>query len=371
MLTTRIYRIHQQELRSQVDAFGGQQAVARAAGISLRSLCTTLNADPFVQRGRLFAMAKAFRIAPWELCDRVVVGLDSTGNKVLADYTEAIFRSELIPGFGKAGNLIEVFRKIHQSLVKSTPDLRELDLDHATVRSFDHVEEFWGATLRDGDLVTIDGVLSPFSPLLIGNPKGLLTLHNQFRDLAEDGEIKTPLSSANMSLSAGQVAWDVGPIGAWHVLGLYESLVRNAVVVFVDRQEFSERLKPEFKVWRRDAAEACLTGRVVSLNGFGDMIDGPLGSENKELHATPRGLVVSPQLAGTSISLQPITRYLDGDLFAVVEVNGEYVLRTQPTNFSNPDVVDSDRVSLQAGINRRYPGAPVVIDSGHLEALRK
>ena len=140
--------------------------------------------------------------------------------------------------------------------------------------SFENVSAFWRdqGQLENLRLATVSGTLSRFAPLIVGSPKAKARLHKEFRQKIETnrgfGKLKSFTIDACMSMSAGQmVAKERLGDKPKLLLGLYSSIVRNSIPVFVKREYYTQVVEPLLlRSGGFEAFEAVVTGRVFSLN---------------------------------------------------------------------------------------------------------
>jgi hypothetical protein len=233
---------------------------------------------------------------------------------------------------------------------------------------FPAVSAFWRArstVLPELDLVTVPGTLSLFAPMLMGPPLAKRSLHRAFRKAIEThrrfGERKRLTISACMSISAGQMVHrDVRVENRKRLLGLYESIVRNAIPIFVLPEYFDRELLPAFRDSDgRGCFEAVVTGRLFQLDNnyirrfLGRQgIDRILpGSVMEDLCRDAYALEVGgPGTLVRKLADQPV-RYLDGDVWLAVQSEGTERFLTGFVNVADGDEREEEmeRLREQAG----------------------
>ena len=142
--------------------------------------------------------------------------------------------------------------------------------------TFQNVSAFWRdrGQLENLRLATVTGTLSRFAPLIVGSPKAKARLHKEFRQKIETnrsfGNLKSFTIDACMSMSAGQmVARERLGNKPKLLLGLYSSIVRNSIPVFVKREYFERVVEPLLlRSGGCEGFEAIVTGRVFSLKNY-------------------------------------------------------------------------------------------------------
>lgn len=204
---------------------------------------------------------------------------------------------------------------------------------------FPTVSAFWkarSAILGELDVVTVEGTLSQYAPMLMGTPRAKRALHREFRKAIEShrrfGESKRLTINACMSISAGQMVHrEVRGENKKRLLGLYESVVRNSIPIFVLPECFDHEVVPLFlKTAGSGAFEAKITGRLFLLDntyirrflarqGLDRILPASLIDDLcRDAYALEVG---GP---GTKIERLPhqTTRYLDGDIWLAVKSDG-------------------------------------------------
>ena len=118
--------------------------------------------------------------------------------------------------------------------------------------------------IRLAPAVSLRGQLSPYAPLVFGNPMHKRQLHLELRQGAiqlieelgfEFGELLNGL----LSYSAGQMVIRPYFNSNYVYLGLYESIVRNSIPVMIEREYYNDMLSPLFRQFN------CLEVRVNAL----------------------------------------------------------------------------------------------------------
>lgn len=200
---------------------------------------------------------------------------------------------------------------------------------------FRSVALFWEArsNLADVSLATVEGTLSQYAPMIIGPPAAKRRLHREFRRAFSGaeavGRAKRGTLNACLSISAGQMVWRLRDEDSPTLyLGLYNSIVRNSIPVFVTRECYEAQLRPLFQRHGRRTFEARVTGRVTPVkNDFiRDYVD-KYGTKElipgwvmEELCRDVYGLMIDGE--GTGVDYLGPPRYLDGDIWLAVEADG-------------------------------------------------
>ena len=138
--------------------------------------------------------------------------------------------------------VMQALNEVEEVVSSGDVELSKLRLHRQPQPSqFHTVSAFWKARstlLGELDLVTVQGTLSQFAPMLMGPPRAKRLLHREFRKAIETnrqfGERKRVTINACMSISAGQMVHrEVRRDNRKRLLGLYESIVRNSIPIFV------------------------------------------------------------------------------------------------------------------------------------------
>lgn len=214
--------------------------------------------------------------------------------------------------------------------------LSELPLHRQPKSSqFRTVSAFWKAKslLEELNLVTVQGTLSQFAPMLMGPPRAKRLLHREFRKAIETdrqfGERKRLTINACMSISAGQMVHrEVRKDNRKRLLGLYESIVRNSIPIFVLPEYYEQELLPAF--WNNQGSgciEAIVTGRLFLLDnnyirrllrrqGIDEILPAfVIDDLCQDAYALEVG---SPGTKVQNLVDQPV-RYLDGDIWLAMK----------------------------------------------------
>ncbi|MFH1160852.1 MAG: toll/interleukin-1 receptor domain-containing protein [bacterium] len=232
--------------------------------------------------------------------------------------------------------LNEVDKVVHSGDI----ELSELPSSkHVSTANFPTVSAFWktkSTILRDLDLAKVQGTVSQFAPMLMGSPRAKRVLHREFRKAIEThrrfGELKRLTINACMSISAGQmVHHEVRDENKKRLLGLYESIVRNSIPIFVLSEYYDHNLIPALRDTEGNGCfEAIVTGRPFLLdNNFIrrflarqgiDQIIPPYVIDDlcRDAYALEVG---GPDTGVQKLENMPV-RYIDGDIWIVASSEG-------------------------------------------------
>lgn len=213
---------------------------------------------------------------------------------------------------------------VMEDQIKSAASVPKLDKPSSPeihyLRSF---SSFWDQA--EGTMVSVEGTLSRFAPFIIGPHKLKRDAHLKFRkkmeQLEQQGRPPGPSSNAVLSFTAGQMVWrPVLSDTEWEYLGLYQSIVRNSLPVFV-KKGYLSTIRSDLFAENRYAVDVKVTGQVKCLpESFEKALDkrGKQGIRpeiNLWGGQAPLALYVDDN---GSIERNAPARYLDGDIWVAV-----------------------------------------------------
>ncbi len=239
--------------------------------------------------------------------------------------------------------------------------------------AFNRITDFWSAdpTLQEGRLVSIEGTLSRYAPLVIAPPSTKREMHLAFRTKLAEGlpEEREGRVNAMLSFTAGQMVWRLQlPQIQSEYLGLYHSIVRNSVPIFVTHNYFRNFVDPLFLKESRNTLEARVIGRVTQLqndfvNAFTD--ESLLGTtiiRPKIISIRNRpnyGLIIDGE--DTSIDKLGHTRYLDGDIWVALRWQGKRLFHSRFCDISDDADIAQQTQALKQDIDKQCPGHEVIL----------
>jgi hypothetical protein len=254
----------------------------------------------------------------------------------------------------------------------------------ASIAHYPTVSAFWRedfATLKEIELVTIRGTLSQFAPMLMGQPRAKMVFHREFRKAIETdhrfGKLKRSTINACMSISAGQMVHrENRRENKKRLLGLYESIVRNSVPIFVLPEYYDQNLIPALR--KTDGSgcfEASVTGRLFLLDNSYvrrflarqgiDRIIPPDVIDDLCRHA------YAIEVGGPGTEIQQLedrpTPYLDGDIWIVAKSGETERFITAFVDITNQDEREEEmgrlrRIAETSQIIASYDKLPSVAD---------
>jgi len=235
------------------------------------------------------------------------------------------------------------------------------------------ISEFWEdkeGVLEKGRHVSIQGALCKYIPMLIGPPKAKREVHRVYRrSKLEKGYEKNRTDvDANLAFTAGQMVWRLPyeSLG-WVPLGLYHSIVRNSIPVFVYKDYYREIVEKLFTKGRSTyTVEAKVEGILgpIPENFINKFIkENKLASKIKpkitSAAAKPIfGIMVEGQ--NTKIEYSGEARYLDGDIWVAVESNGKQKFVSRFLDLADDDDLRQESQNLKKDVEELYPKGKII-----------
>lgn len=259
-------------------------------------------------------------------------------------------------------------------------------------RHFESVTEFWKMIEETDDAtpevqyVSLRGALSTFAPALPGIPWLKRDVHREVRrgyermreQLAQDGR---PVASSTLDsllgFSAGQMVVRVDPANLQYVyLGLYHSIVRNSIPVFVRREYYEEAIAPALSAVESQAMEAFVSARLKPLTehyvaefvesvGLYELFD----AQTLEKVAPRYGLEVDGDDEHTFVVTDGPTRYLDGDIWVAVRKDGIERVVSRFINLADPADVRCEREGLKRDVGDLLGDSEVISEYDQVDRL--
>ena len=287
--------------------------------------------------------------------------------------TITIFPEDWHPGVGRlidalAMHGIQSVRDVRNAPVPSEPSIlgvidyfyrqigRATSDDYASARAtrrtvncagmsnlWEFIEDFMLQKLpiNQAPVVRVHGQLSPYAPLLCGNPMNKRQLHLELRQgaallIKELGYEFGELLNGLLSYSAGQMVIRPHFNRNYVFLGLYESIVRNSIPVMIDREYYTANLGPLFRqVNSLEVRLQAFLGEIPNytqdaLSDFGitERLRSILGNQTIQQVGYPNYALFVQGDHNSFVTLpdaskdHPLSsRYLDGDVWVANAVN--------------------------------------------------
>lgn len=283
-------------------------------------------------------------------------------------------------------------RPVMQALNEVDEVVHSGKADHASAGTADDtsacpypsVGAFWRGMLCGGAapvFASVPGTLSQYAPMLMGPPNAKRALHREFRQAIETdrhfGQRKRLTINACMSISAGQMVHrDTRDDSSKRLLGLYESIVRNAIPVFVQADYFERVLKPVFAASGGGACfEAVVTGRLFMLDNY--YVRRFLTTQGMD-HILPADVIDdicrdawAMEVGGPGTGVHPVAnqapRYLDGDVWIAVRSGTSERFLTSFVDIGN----EAERREEMARLRTAATGLRILATSEDLPSIRR
>lgn len=231
---------------------------------------------------------------------------------------------------------------------------------------------FWGGRPTHGELVVISGTLSEFAPLFSGPPYSKRDYHQRYRAGLdpEDMDRHASIINAKLGFSAGQMVWRLNL--EWFdymYAGLYRSIVRNAIPVYIRRGTFIQQVAPALDRYKAHSVEARITARLISIPSYRTSLKA-LGMNIRDLATLKieEGFALfvdAEEYPETSITSAGEPRYLDGDIWVAIRDNntgncGGLIENMPGVNLSDATDFRTHRNLLQRKLTNEYPGHEII-----------
>ncbi len=244
------------------------------------------------------------------------------------------------------------------------------------------IGDFWEqrqGPLEEGVSVCIAGALSQYGPLVIGSPKRKRYMHREFRRNIPQMEATTSATTidALLAYTAGQMVMRLGAEETPFVyMGLYHSIVRNSIPVFVGADYYKSVVSGYFA--RRTAPrtiEAEVTGRLklISQDFFGGLLDeltvGGIISPGILKGSPGLALEVDGPETGTEIKYCGEARYLDGDIWVAVQSHDEQRFISRFLDLSDMSDLRQEREELRGDVEQHLKGGDVIAEFDQVDRI--
>jgi hypothetical protein len=236
-----------------------------------------------------------------------------------------------------------------------------------------HIRDFWKpGAIRHGQRIAIAGSLSVYAPFLMGSPKLKRNLHRSFRRAAMRLKKKMgpTFVDALMAYTAGQMVWRLESSSMPYVfMGIYHSIVRNSIPIFVDKSYYDESVAYLFDNGP-STIEAKVVGKVtrISLAFLDEYVEtiGVKSDFDPSILTGDRKDTYALQIDGadseTGIERIGDSRYLDGDIWVAVLENGESHFVSRFLDLADPDDLRNERNALKEDADNLYPEAKLLAE---------
>ena len=254
---------------------------------------------------------------------------------------------------------------------------------------YESISDFWRGALNQGyqpgTRIAIEGQLSIFGPALPGVPIGKRKLHLntrrillQIEQTLRNGGYRLGPDTLNALLgyTAGQMVIRPPLDVPYIYLGLYQSIVRNAIPLFVKR-EYYEKVVSQFFA-RETTAEVLVVGYPMRIDEFGKNFEVFLKEfgiydiyEPKWFDQVFSGYIL--QVDGdddlSRIEYRSKSRYLDGDIWVAIRTADIDRVVCRFLDISDVQDLANERSQLQADINKLYGEYQIISEYDQMNRL--
>lgn len=291
------------------------------------------------------------------------------GIPVVARFEESLLPEGAIPGLGGKGTVSNSIATLLGATTRTMTDFFSTTENKTYPQYFklSHIREFWNIMDREmssGDSASISGTLSCLSPVIIGDPYGKCDLHRAYRRqsvLDEESQPRDVIDSC-MAFTAGQLVWNLPEMWGWKCYGLYQSIVRNSIPVFINESYLRKQLIPQMQNQPNQlTCSVEIRGKVGRVRGFASLVEQrgfiqpvALGPQK------PLGLFIDGD-DGTFVRVIGESSYLDGDIFFVVTHEGHEFVVSRFLDLSSDKQIHTQTEELVKDCEEKYPDGKVVM----------
>ncbi|MBU0518725.1 hypothetical protein KKA00_06765 [bacterium] len=226
------------------------------------------------------------------------------------------------------------------------------------------VREFWEKRrsnfICEGMIIEINGTVSKYAPMITGDPIMKRRNHLEYRKELQKSTDKYKKDENNinttLSFSSGNTIWKLYEHDGLVFMGIYQSIVRNSIPLFVEKEYYDNQLLAVFNRFNQTSfCEARIKAKVL-----------PMPKPFSDQAALKLNRFICPDLAlyvgekGTSIKLLGETRFLDGDIWVGIEKQGEQFLLSRFLNLADESELRSEVEELRTDIEMNYPDSATV-----------
>jgi hypothetical protein len=295
-----------------------------------------------------------------------------------------------IPGVGTAVAVGEALKKIDHTAKKAVEAWQGMEASSGATSvgkikeepvELLKISDFWkpkAGTLAEGTLVSMTGQLSQYAPMVLGHPMQKREAHRAYRlslsDEKQEGALGPTEVDALLACSAGQMVLRMEPNFPNVYLGLYHSIVRNSIPVFVNKDYYVKDVRKAFAK-DRNVVEATIRGRVCSLPGgflkaFVEekKLMGRIGPKIlSDMGAPILGIMVDG--VDTSVKATGTSRYLDGDIWIALEHEGRQAIVSRFVDLADSGDIRREAKGLKADKDRFFKDWKVVLQFDQVDRL--
>ena len=258
--------------------------------------------------------------------------------------------------------------------------------NRATAIVFPTIGEVYQSDLSVGEYISVSGQLSTFAPLLPGSPHVKKDLHRRIRRniqkirelLKEKDQPITPTTfDSLMAFTAAQMVIrreHRSQTDYWHYLGLYQSIVRNSLPIFIESSYYDRHVRRLF-IENKPASEVLecsVIGKIGYFSSYWEAVvkdmqlDRVFAWDEFRSLDSPLCLYVKGHIDGTEVSALGAPRYLDGDIWIAIEHEGVERVISRFLDIANPADLRQERQGLKSDCAELVPGAKIVAQYDNL-----
>ncbi len=279
-------------------------------------------------------------------------------------------------------NLAEgLLKALLKTVISASSDVIEPVHKNKSILALDSVSDFWKKQdFQEGDYIQIDGVLSLFAPTMFGVPKSKRDLHRETRRYVLD---KIPSENvtqfdALLAYTAGQmVVRPSFPKLPYVFMGLYHSIVRNSIPIFVSADYHSNHVLPFFQSGIT-AVEVSILGRfnyttTSFMRGFLDesnlneIYDREL--IERRLSQQDYSVQINGDIDSTYIKYKGPARYLDGDIWIVTRVGGKDSIVSRFLDLTDIDDLKEQRTLLKRDVEEDFKNSEIISEYDQMHRI--
>jgi hypothetical protein len=261
---------------------------------------------------------------------------------------------------------------------------RYIDPDIPTT-TFDRISDFWKAARRwnpkkpPAQYISLNGVISNYAPVLPGDPAGKRDIHRYIRrnyneirkTLNEAGRREGPATlDAFMAFSSGQMVVRLSPDAMPYVyMGLYHSIVRNAIPLFVERTYYHDVIEHDFRHFApgTEAMEAAVVGRLLPMPNdfvveFLNALNIYDAFKNAPIDRLLPRFALQVDGGADSTLIRPLSRarYLDGDIWVAIRSGNFERVVSRFLDLTDSEDIAAEREGLKTEVANLYGACEVL-----------
>jgi len=279
--------------------------------------------------------------------------------------------------------IVSQAERLKQELEKNTEDEKRIKLP--SVIELNSIGDFWEKNFIEGQFISIEAALSQYAPMLVGPPMLKREVHRGYRraipeyDFEEMREMKTVID-ANLAFTAGQMVLRLNPQKTdWIYMGLYHSIVRNSIPVFVEKDYYNRVVEPLF------GTEENRITYVIDAKVIGRLISFPRDFLREFIEKYHLQSLIRPDILGpedgkkvfamfidgnnTKIEYTGAARYLDGDIWVALKFQDEEKFVSRFIDFSNLEDVRRESKALEKDIQEFLPDGNIIYQFDQVEKI--